>query len=115
MREYNVNLKPTPEPRHIQIVNEIVNEELNNIEKEYEIDMWIMNVIYYTTAVTILEKEERLREIKRVARSKEKPGWQIRMESRIATLRRKISYSYVLLDCRKRELYQTPEDNEKEI
>ena len=74
MREYNVNLKPTPEARHFEIVNEIVNEELNNIEKEYEIDMWIINVIHYTTAVTILEKEQRLREIKRVTRSKEKPG-----------------------------------------
>ena len=39
MREYNVNLKPTPEEKYIKIVDEIVNEELNNIEEEYEIDM----------------------------------------------------------------------------
>ena len=96
---------PTPEGGYIEIVNEIVNEEFNNIEKEYEIDMWIINVIYYTIAVTILEKEEKLREIKRMARSKEKPGWQVRMESRIAALRRKISYSYVLLDCVEKENY----------
>ena len=105
MREYNVNPKPTLEARYIEIVNEIVNEELNNIKKEYEIDMWIINVIYSTTAVTIFEKEERLREIKRVVRSKEKPGWQIRMESRIAALRRKISCLYVLLGCVEKETY----------
>ena len=96
---------PTPEGGYIEIANEIVNEKLNNIEKEYEIDMWIINVIHYTTAVTILEKEEKLREIKRAARSKEKPGWQIRMESRIAALTKKISYSYVLLDCVEKENY----------
>ena len=99
MREYNVNLKPTPEEKYIKIVNEIVNEELNNIEEEYEIDMWIINVIYYTTAVTVLEKEGRLRKIKRVVKNKEKPGWQIRMESRIEAIRRKISYAYVLKNC----------------
>ena len=99
MREYNVNLKPTPEEKYIRIVDEIVNEELNNIEEEYEIDMWIINVIYYTTAVTVLEKEGRQREIKRVVKNKEKPGWQIRMESRIEAIRRKISYAYVLKNC----------------
>ena len=56
----------TLEAKYIQIVNEVVNEELNDIQKEYEIDMWIISVIYYTTAVTILENEERLRDIKRV-------------------------------------------------
>ena len=105
MREYNLNFKPTPEAKYIEIVNEIVNEELNSVEKKNEINMWIINVIYYTTAVTILEKGERLREKKRVVKSKEKPGWQTRMESRIVALRRKISYSYVLLDCVGKEDY----------
>ena len=80
-------------------MDEIVNEELNNIEEEYEINMWIINLIYYTTAITVLEKEGRLREIKRVVKNKEKPGWQIRMESRIETIRRKISYAYKLKNC----------------
>ena len=63
-------------------MDEIVNEELNNIEEEYEIDMWIINVIYYTTAITVLEKEGRLREIKRVVKNKEKPGWQSEWKAR---------------------------------
>ena len=93
MGEYNVNLKPTPE------VNEIVKEEMPIIEQEYEIDMWTLNVIYYTTAVTVLRKEGRLKENIRTVKKKEKPGWQIRMESRIEAIRKKISHAYVLLEC----------------
>ena len=40
-----------------------------------------------------------------MVKSKEKPGWQIWMESCIAALRRKIPYSYVLLDCVEKEDY----------
>ena len=83
MREYNVNLKPTPEAKYIEIASEIVKEEMPIIEQEYEIDMWTLNVIYYTTAVTVLRKEGRLKENIRTVKKKEKPGWQIRMESRI--------------------------------
>ena len=61
--------------------------------------MWIINVIYYTTAVTILEKEEKLREIKRVARTQEE----------------NIIFLCFIRLRRKRELYQTPEGNKKEI
>ena len=45
MRQYNVNLKPTPEAKYIEIANEIVKEEMPIIEQEYEIDMWTLNII----------------------------------------------------------------------
>ena len=62
-REYNVNIKPSPNEKYLRIADEIVAEELEKIKTEYEIDMWTLNVIYYTTAVSVLEKEGRLRKI----------------------------------------------------
>ena len=32
-------------------------------------------------------------------KKKEKPGWQVRMESRIEAIRKKMSHAYVLLEC----------------
>ena len=61
--------------------------------------MWTLNVIYYTTAVSVLEKEGRLREIKRNVKANKRPGWQIRLESRVGAIRRKISHTYVLIEC----------------
>ena len=86
-REYNVNIKPLPNEKYLRIADEIVAEELEKIKKEYEIDMWTLNIIYYTTAVSVLEKEARLREIKRKVKANERPGWQIRLESRIGALK----------------------------
>ena len=62
-REYNVNIKPSPNEKYLRIADEIVAEELEKIKTEYEIDMWTLNVIYYTTAVSVLEKEGRLKKI----------------------------------------------------
>ena len=74
--------------------------------------MWTLNVIYYTTAVSVLEKEGRLREIKRNVKANERPGWQIRLESRIGALRRKISHTYVLIECNRTKAYSK---HQKEI
>ena len=73
MRGYNVNLKPTSEEKYIEIANEIVKEEMPIIEQEYEFYMWTLNVIYYTTAVTVLRKEGRLKENIRTV--KKKKAW----------------------------------------
>ena len=62
-------------------------------------------MIYYSSAVTILEKEGRVREIKKTKTTRSTPGWQIKLEARIQVIRRKLSYTYVLLDCKKQEKY----------
>ena len=43
-------------------------------------NLWTINVIYHSTAVTILEKEGKLRKTKQGQEVNEKPGWQIRLE-----------------------------------
>ena len=104
-REYSTKTSPPPSMDLLKIVDEIISEEIVNIEKNYEIDLWTINVIYYTTAVTVLQKEGKLRKRGRKQKQKEKPGWQIRLESRIQAVRRKLSYTHVLIECHKSKKY----------
>ena len=98
-REYSTKMKPGPEKVHLEILDQIVAEEIKNIEEEQEKNLWTLNVIYYTTAVTVMENEGKLRLEKRNQKVKEKPGWKIRLESCIEAIRRKISYTYVQIEC----------------
>ena len=74
MREYSTRTKPLLDQKLLQILDQIIAEEMNIIKTIYGMDCWIMNVIYYSNAVTILEKEGRLREKKRRPEANEKPG-----------------------------------------
>ena len=94
-------------------MDEIISEEIVNIEKNYEIDLWTINVIYYTTAVTVLQKEGKLRKHGRKQKQKEKSGWQIRLESHIQAIRRKLSYTHVLIECHKSKKYTKHQRNIK--
>ena len=66
-----------------------------------------INVIYYTAAVTILEKEGKLR------KTKQGPGRHIRLESRNQAIRKKLSYIHVLTDCKKSRKYTKHQKNIK--
>ena len=57
--------------------------------------------------VTLLEKEGKLREVKTRINKKKKQGWQIRLESRIAAIRQKLSYIHVLMQCSRNQKYTT--------
>ena len=57
------------------------------------------------STVTILEQENRLRQINGRAKRSEKPGWKIRIESRIEAIRKKLSHTYTLLQCLKTNKY----------
>ena len=62
-------------------------------------------MIYYASVVTILKKEGRLREIGRIKTPKRTPRWQMKLEASIQAIGRKLSYTYVLLDCKKQGKY----------
>ena len=104
-REFMTKAKPLPQQKHIQLMDEILAEEIPKIEEQHGVDIWTLNVIYYASAVTVLEKEGRLREIRRKKTAKHTPGWQIKLEARIEAIRRKLSYTYVLLECKKQGKY----------
>ena len=99
MREYSTRSKPLPDQKLLQILDQIISEVMDNIKTSYGMDYWITNVIYYSTAVTILEKEGRLREKKRRPKTNEMPGWKICLETRIQAIRRKLSHTYILQEC----------------
>ena len=69
--------------------------------KEHQLDLWTINVIYYTSAVSILQKEGKLKEEKGNKQPKGKPGWQIWHECRIQAIRRKLSYTTVHQQCQR--------------
>ena len=64
---------------YVRVVDIIVSEEIEKIEQQHNMNLWTLNVIYYTTAITFLEHEGELREIKKRIQTREKPGWQIRI------------------------------------
>ena len=100
-REFSTKVTPPPVQKSLDILNKIVEEEIMRLEKEHQLDLWTINVIYYTSAVSILQKEGKLKEEKGNKQPKGKPGWQIRHESRIQAIRRKLSYTTVLQQCRR--------------
>ena len=93
-------------------MDEIVEERMAEILERHGNNLWTLNVIYYTTAITLIEKEGKLREVKKRSGNEVKPGWEIRIESRIEALRRKLSYTYVLIECNKNQQHTK---NQKKI
>ena len=51
-REFMTKAKPLPQQKHLHIMDEILAEEITNIEENREIDIWTLNVIYHSSAVT---------------------------------------------------------------
>ena len=82
-REYKTIVKPTPWKNKLQLFHQVISEEISRIQEIYETNLWTLNVIYYATAVTVMEIEGNLREEKKRRLEKTKPGWQIKIESRI--------------------------------
>ena len=64
-REYSKKVSPPPAIGQLEIMDEIISEQMTEIDEKYHISLWTRDVIYYTTAVALLEKEDKLRETKR--------------------------------------------------
>ena len=112
-REYRTTINNQPRETLLRVMDIIVSEEIEEIEQQYNMNLWTLNVIYYTTAITLLEHEGKLREMKRRTQTRKKPGWQIRIESRIEAIRKKLSYTYVLIECHKMQHFTKHQRNIK--
>ena len=64
-REYSTKIKLTPEKQQLELLDQIVYEEVELLEEKYEINLWILNVIYHVTAITLMENVGKLRLEKR--------------------------------------------------
>ena len=102
-REYRTTINNQPPETLLRVTDIIISAEIKEIEQQHNMNLWTLNVIYYTTAITLLEHEGKLREMKRRTQTREKPGWQIRIKSRIEAIRKKLSYTYVLIECHKKQ------------
>ena len=112
-REYSTKIKPTPEKQQLELLDQIVYEEVELLEEKYEINLWILNVIYYVTAITLMENKGKLCLEKRTKKGTQKPEWKIRLESSIGAIRRKISYTYVLVECNRTQRITSHQKNIK--
>ena len=83
------------------MMDQIVKEEINRIEEDYGMNVWTLNVIYYSTAVTLLEKEGNLQKEHRVRIPHKKPGWKVRIQP----VRKKISCTFVLTECNRKQRF----------
>ena len=63
------------------------------------INLWKINLMQYTTAITLLARHGRLREKKNVRTKRKTPGWILNIENRINAIRRKISHVTLILKC----------------
>ena len=97
--------RPQPNKEKLTMIDLIVKEELNRVEENYGMNIWTLNVIYYTTAVTLLENEGNLREERWTQKPYKKLGWKIRHESRIQAIRKKISHTFVLIECNRKQKF----------
>ena len=110
-REYSTTINPPPSENYLRAMDEIIEERMAEILERHGNNLWTLNVIYYTTAITLIEKEGKLREVKKRSGNEVKPRWEIRIESRIEAIRRKLSYTYVLIECNKNQRHTKNQKN----
>ena len=106
-REYSTTINPPPSENYLTAMDEIVEERMAKILERHGNNLWTLNVIYYTTAITLIEKEGKLREVKKRSGNEVKPGRKIRIEA----TRRKPSYTYVLIECDKNQRHTKNQKN----
>ena len=82
-REYSTTINPPPSINYLKAMNEIAEERMAEILERHRNNLWTLNVIYYTMAIALIEKEGKLREVKKRSGNEVKPGWEIRTESHI--------------------------------
>ena len=81
------------------LINNIVEQKIKELELNGKISMWHINVVHYATAVTVISWKGNLRE--HTQRKKpSKPGWLLQAETRIAAMRRKLSFIDCILKCK---------------
>ena len=95
----------------LNAMDKIVEDQVEEIIDRYGNNLWTLNVLYYVTAITVIEKEGKLKEIKKRSGTSVKPGWEVRLESCTEAIRRKLSYTYVSQECYRKQQYTKKQKN----
>ena len=104
-RKYQTRVDRHIDSKLLATVDKIVNEKLKVMYESKGVSLWDLNVIYYTSAVTIIEAKGKLREIKNLTKQQNILGWRIQLEQRINSLWRRLSFIDIILKCKEERKY----------
>ena len=96
-REFTTKKDRRIEEIEILAINKIIEESLENDER---IDLWKINVMQYTTAVTLLARHGKLHERRNNQGKRKTTGWILNYENRVNAIRRKLAHVQVILNCK---------------
>ena len=92
-RTYQTRIDRTINANNLAAMNKVLGEQLAVIsDNDNGLSLWDLDVAYYAAAITLLQREGKLKEVKRMRRKMEKPGWQINLEQCIESTRRCLSF-----------------------
>ena len=109
-REYETRVNRTIKRNTMKSINFIVGQHLEQASRDTGMSLWDLNVTYYSAAVTVLQQDGLLKEIKNANRNV-KPGWQIQLEQQITSYRQRLAFVDLILNCKKEGKYTKHQRN----
>ena len=64
-REYSTTINPPPSENYLRAMDEIVGERMAETFERHGNNLWTLDVIYCTMAITLIKKEGKVREVKK--------------------------------------------------
>ena len=105
-RTYQTRIDRTINANNLAAMNKVLGEQLAVIsDNDNGLSLWDLDVAYYAAAITLLQREGKLKEVKRMRRKMEKPGWQINLEQHIESTGRRLSFIDLILKCKQQGKY----------
>ena len=99
-RRYRTKIDRKISAEDLAIVDMIVEDQLDEMTEENGISLWDINVILYSTAITILEQQGKLKENRSFDQRNNKPGLQVQLEQKIEAIRKRLAFIDVILKCK---------------
>ena len=94
-RKYLTKKDRKIEELELQAANRITEDKLT--DEGDNINLWKLNVMQYTTAITLLERHGKLREKNFIRSERKAPGWILNLENQINAVRRNLSHVTLIL------------------
>ena len=79
------------------------------------ISLWDINVMQYTTGITLISQHSKLREKKTGKKDNKTNGWMVNIMNKINSIRWKLSHINLIMKCRKETDLHPRKENSEEI
>ena len=97
-----------PSENEMRIIDNIANQYATNLNSDKTmLDYWDINVMLYTTVITLKNHLGDLKETKQEKITVTKPGWIRNLEEKIVSQRHKIVHTEVFANCKKLNIFTT--------